>query len=237
MVVKYPVNGLLNVMIADLLISIPALQRLWGVGVPDAVERKPLRAYLIARLSAGGHGASAGAEHRERRELCRAPGEAKRGNGCRRQPRAIREDLEDHTRPHQLAVRELSRSITAQGRFDLDSLNGWLQQTRQVYTGFQSITIGNADGFPIAVDPQEVPGLGTVLSNKPGDVVPDSATMRDREYFQRTMALRQSVISDVFVSRVVRQPTVAVTAPIFMPGWRVVWRYRGNAGFVGFRAI
>src|ERR1700722_18043171 len=30
MVVKYPVNGLLNVMVADLLISVPALQRLWG---------------------------------------------------------------------------------------------------------------------------------------------------------------------------------------------------------------
>ena len=55
--------------------------------------------------------------------------------------------------------------------------------------GFQSITIGNADGFPIAVDPQEVPGLGKVLSGKPGDAVPDSATMRDREYFQRVQGV------------------------------------------------
>jgi signal transduction histidine kinase len=115
-------------------------------------------------------------------------------------------------------VRDLSRSITRQNRFDLDALNGWLQQTRQVYGGFQSITIGNSDGFPIAVDPQEVPGLGKVLSNKPGDVVPDSATMRDREYFRRVRATRQSVISEIFVSRVVRQPTVAVAAPIFTGG-------------------
>ena len=46
MVVKHPVNGLLNVMIAELLISIPALQRLWGAGAWSLLERKPLRAYL-----------------------------------------------------------------------------------------------------------------------------------------------------------------------------------------------
>src|SRR6202167_5956548 len=45
MVVKHPVNGLLNVMIAELLISIPALQRLWDV-TPSLLERKALRTYL-----------------------------------------------------------------------------------------------------------------------------------------------------------------------------------------------
>ncbi len=132
--------------------------------------------------------------------------ESESGQRLQEAARAIREDLEDYLTRHQLAVRELSRSITRQGRFDLDSLNGWLRQTSQVYSDFQSLAIGTADGFPIAVDP---------LSNRPGDVVPDSATMRDREYFQRTKALRQSVISDVFVDRGVPQPTVAVTAPIF----------------------
>ena len=45
MVVKYPANGLLNVMLAELLISIPALQKLWGVP-GRLVERRTLRAYL-----------------------------------------------------------------------------------------------------------------------------------------------------------------------------------------------
>ena len=45
MVVKHPVNGLLNVMIAELAISIPALQRLWGEA-SGPVRRKSLRAYL-----------------------------------------------------------------------------------------------------------------------------------------------------------------------------------------------
>jgi two-component system, sensor histidine kinase len=216
MVVKHPVNGLLNVMIAELLISIPVLQKLCGAA-GRLGERRTLRAYLshgfllVATVPMLVLNIANGENYAERRE-------SEAGQRLQEAARTIREDLEDHVTEHQLAVRELSRSITRQGRFDLDALNEWLRQTRQVYSGFQSITIGNADGFPIAVDPQEVPGLGRVLSNKPGDVVPDSATMRDREYFKRVKALRQSVISEVFVSRVTRQPSVAVAAPIFTSG-------------------
>ena len=74
MVVKHPVNGLLNVMVAELLISIPALQRLWGEVRGPAGAQTSAR-LSIARISAGGHGTFAAAEHRERRELCRAAGE------------------------------------------------------------------------------------------------------------------------------------------------------------------
>ena len=215
MVVKFPVNGLLNVMIADLLIGVPTLQRLWGEA-SGPVERKPLRAYLshgfllVATVPLLLLNIVNGENYAERQEH-------EAGQRLQEEATAIRQDLEGYVSRHQLAVRQLSRSITQQGRFDLDALNGWLRETRQVYSGFQSITIGTADGFPIAVDPQEVPGLGRVLSHKPGDVVPDSATMRDREYFRRVKATRQSVISEIFVSRVVRQPTVAVAAPIFTP--------------------
>jgi two-component system, sensor histidine kinase len=220
MVVKYPVNGLLNVMIADLLISIPTLQRLWGAEFwdegPRNVARKPLRAYLshgfllVATVPLLLLNIVNGENYAERQEK-------EAGQRLEEAATAIRQDMEDYVNRHELAVRGLSRSITRQGRFDLDALNAWLRETRQVYSAFQSITIGDANGFPIAVDPQEVPGLGTVLSNKPGDVVPDSATMRDREYFQRVKATRQAVISNVFISRVVRQPTVGVAAPIFKP--------------------
>ena len=213
MVVKHPVNGLLNVMIAELLISIPALQRLWDV-TPSLLERKALRTYLshgfllVATVPLLLLNIVNGENYAERREK-------EAGERLQEAATSMRRDLEGYVSRHQLAGRDLSRSITRQGHFDLDALNGWLQQTRQVYDGFQSITIGNADGFPIAVDPQVVPGLGMVLSNKPGDVVPDSATMRDREYFQRVKASHQTLISNVFISRVVKQPTVAVAAPIF----------------------
>jgi signal transduction histidine kinase/CheY-like chemotaxis protein len=216
MVAKYPVNGLLNVMIAEVLITVPALQKLRGAAGRMA-QRRTLRSYLshgfllVATLPMLVLNIANGENYAERRE-------SEAGQRLQEAARAMRENLEGYVIEHQRAARELSRSITRQGRFDLDALNQWLRQTREVYRGFQSITIGNADGFPIAADPQEVPGLGRVLSNKPGDAVPDSATMRDREYFRRVKALRQSVISDVFVSRVSRQPTVAVAAPIFTPG-------------------
>jgi len=213
MVVKYPVNGLLNVMVADLLISVPALQRLWGA-TPETGERKPLRAYLshgfllVATVPLLVLNIVNGDNYAQRQEK-------EAGQRLQEAATSIRQGLDDYVLRHELAVRELSRSITRQGRFDGNALNEWLRQTRQVYGDFQSITIGNADGFPIAVDPQQAPGLGTVLSNKPGDKVPDSATMRDREYFKRIQATHQAVISNVFISRVVRQPSVAVAAPIF----------------------
>jgi two-component system, sensor histidine kinase len=215
MVVKYPVNGLLNVMIADLLIGIPALQRLCGA-TPEMGERKPLRAYLshgfllVATVPLLVLNIVNGENYAERQEK-------EAGQRLQEAATSIRQGLEDYVIRHELAVRQLSRSITRQNRFDLDALNEWLRQSRQVYSGFESITIGNADGFPIAVDPQEVPGFGKVLTNKPGDVVPDFATMRDREYFKRIKAQHQAVISNVFISRVMRQPTVGVAAPVFTP--------------------
>jgi two-component system, sensor histidine kinase len=220
MVVKYPVNGLLNVMIADLLISIPGLQRLWSAGLTSvglaALQRKPLRAYLahgfllVATVPLLLLNIVNGENYAERQE-----NEA--GQRLKEAALAIRQDLEGYVIRYQLAVRDLSRSITRGGRFDVPALNGWLGQTREVYGHFQSITIGNADGFPIAVDPQQVPGLGTVLSNKPGDKVPDSATMRDREYFKQVIQTHQTIITNVFISRVDRRPTVAVAGPIFRP--------------------
>jgi signal transduction histidine kinase len=141
--------------------------------------------------------------------------EKEEGQRLQEAANAIRVQVEGYISRHELAARVLSRSITQQGRFDLDALNGWLRQTRQMYSGFKSITIGNADGFPIAVDPQFIPGLGRVLSNKPGDQVPDSATMRDRDYFRTVKESRNAAISNVFISRVDRQPTIAVAVPIF----------------------
>ena len=78
MVVKHPVNGLLNVMIAELLISIPALQRLWGAA-PSLLERKPLRTYLSHGFLLVATVPLLVLEYREWRKLRRAPGE--RGGG------------------------------------------------------------------------------------------------------------------------------------------------------------
>ena len=102
---------------------------------------------------------------------------------------AIREDMEDSCARHQTAVRALSRSITSQGRFDLDALNGWLQQTRQVYPGFQSHHDRQRGRLPDRSGSRNRCRPGNSAQQQPGDAVPDSATMRDREYFKRTVAI------------------------------------------------
>jgi two-component system cell cycle sensor histidine kinase/response regulator CckA len=45
-VVKHPVNGLLNVMLAEILISLPVVQRYCSTA-SDTMERQPLRAHLV----------------------------------------------------------------------------------------------------------------------------------------------------------------------------------------------
>ena len=124
MVVKYSVNVLVNVMIAELLISIPALQKFWG-SEGTAAGAENAAGLFVARFSARGHRAAAAIEHREWPELRRAA----RGRSRTAAPRSgqsnPRRSGKSHA-VHQLAIREMSRSITRQGRFDLDSLTaGW----------------------------------------------------------------------------------------------------------------
>jgi signal transduction histidine kinase/ActR/RegA family two-component response regulator len=127
---------------------------------------------------------------------------------------SIRQHLEEYVTRHQLALMLLSRAITYEGHFDTDTLNRWLKQSHEIYPGFQTLTVADAEGVPVGVSPSRMPDGGAVLSGK-GSVAGDRGTMRDREYYVRTINTRQSVISEVYVGRVALQPTVSITAPIF----------------------
>jgi len=215
MVIKYPVNGLLNVMIAEVLIGIPALHRFWG-DAPGLAERQPLRVYLahafllVATVPLLLLSIVNGETYADQRQK-------EAGQRLQEAASAIQHDLDDYVLRHQLALGALARSITTFGQFDADALNGWLEQSHDTYPGFQTLTIANSQGFPIAVHPAQFPDGGAVLSNKPGDAVPDTATIRDRDYFRQTVAARRPVISDVFVGRVALQPVVTITAPLLRP--------------------
>ena len=213
MVIKHPVNGLLNVMIAEVLIGIPGLQKFWA-DAPGLAERRPLRVYvahgflLVAAVPLLLLNVVTGEMYANRQQR-------EAGQRLMEASEAIQQDLDDYVQRHQLALGALARSIGAFGQFDADALDGWLEQSHQSYPGFQTLTIANAQGFPVAVHPRELPGGGKVLSNKPGDDVPASATLRDRDYFQKTVTTRQPVISDLFVGRASLQPVVTLTTPLF----------------------
>jgi signal transduction histidine kinase/ActR/RegA family two-component response regulator len=127
---------------------------------------------------------------------------------------AIREDLQQYVTRHQQAVVSLSQAITNEGRLDPDTLNLRLEQSHSVYPGFQTLIIANVEGIPISVHPLRRADGSAVLS-KPGTTHDETATLRDREYFLKTVETRSSQISDVFMGRAALQPVVSITAPLF----------------------
>ena len=210
-VVKYPVNGLLNVLLAEILISVPLVQR-YCSAAPAVIERQPLRAHLV-------HGfllvatvpmmllnivnGQMYAKHQETEASQRLEEAAT----------AIREGLQEYVTRYQKAVISLSQAITNEGHLDPDTLFARLEQSHSVYPGFQTLVVANAEGIPLSIHPPRKPDGQPALWSKPGAPAEDS-TMRDREYFRRTIETRKSQVSDVFVGRVSFQPVISVTAPL-----------------------
>jgi len=214
-VIKHPINGLFNVMVAEVLISIPALQRFLGT-TPGAFISKPLRVYLsygfliVATVPLLLLSMVSGQMYAGHQEM-------EAGQRLQEAVTAIRQNLEEYVTRHQLALLSLSKAVTNEGRFDSDTLNRWVEQSHAIYPGFQTLTIADMQGIPIAVHPRTMADGQTVLSAKSTPGVDARATMTDREYFRQTMARRESYISDVIIGRVALQPIVTITAPLFAP--------------------
>jgi len=211
MVIAHPVNGLLNVMLAEVLISLNWVQE--HSGAPRyAAARQPLRAYLthafllVATVPllllniVNGHAYA----NRQQTDASQRLAEA---------ATSIRQHMEEFVSSHQTALVMLARAISNEGRFDPEALGRWLEQNHALYPGFQTLTVSDGQGVPIAVSPRRMPDGNEVLSPR-GILVADTGTIRDREYYKRTVAARRSVISEVYLGRVAQQPTVAVTAPL-----------------------
>ena len=214
-VIAYAINGLLNVMLAEVLIGLPWLRKYSASPGGFAAERQPLRVYLthgfllvatVPLLLLNIVNGQAYAK-RQQKDASQRLDEA---------ASAIRQHMEEFVSSHQLALLMLSRGISNEGRFDVATLNRWLEQNHALYPGFQTLTVSDSQGVPIAVSPRSMPDGQPSLS-PPRAIFADQATLRDREYYKRTIATRRSVISDVYLGRVAGRPTVAVTAPLFTP--------------------
>jgi signal transduction histidine kinase/CheY-like chemotaxis protein len=211
-VVKHPVNGLLNVMLAEILISIPIVQR-YASADSAGIARQPLRAHLVHAFLLAATvpmmllnivNGQMYANHQEQEA----------GQRLQEAATAIREDLQEYVLRHQQAIISLSQAVANEGRFDPDTINRRLEQAHSVYPGFQMLIVANAEGVPISAHPLRKSD-GSLFLSRPGAPIDESATMRDRQYFRDTMATRSSHISDVFVGRASQQPVVTITAPLF----------------------
>ena len=212
-VIKHPVNGLLNVMVAEVLISIPALQKHFGPSWIGVV-RKPLREHLshgfllvatVPLLVLNIVNGQMYAEHQETEASQRLQEAAT----------AIRQNLEEYVTRHQLALLSLAQAIANERRTDTPSLDRWAAQCHAIYPGFQTITIANRDGIPVGISPRLLTNGQEALSRRPGQAMEPTATMKDREYFQKTMSTRQSYISEVLMGRAAQKPIITITAPLF----------------------
>src|SRR5262249_12211605 len=156
---------LLNVMLAEILISIPVIQRHCST-TPSSIERQPLRAHLV-------HGFLLVATvpmmllNIVNGQMYANHQETEAGQRLQEAATAIREDLQQYVTRHQQAVVSLSQAITNEGRFDNTTLSRRLEQSHTVYPGFQTLVVANADGMPVAIDPALKPDGSTVIS-KPG---------------------------------------------------------------------
>jgi signal transduction histidine kinase/CheY-like chemotaxis protein len=210
--VKHPVNGLLNVMLAEILISVPMVQR-YCSAASTSLERQPLRGHLlhgfllvatVPMMLLSIVNGQMYANHQE----------TEAGKRLQEAATAIRVDLEEYVTRHQQAIISLSEAIANEGRLDRDTLNIRLEQSHSIYPGFQTLIVANVAGIPISLHPL-LGADGRPVLSKPGEPYAESATLRDREYFIQTIQTRRSQVSDVFLGRASLQPVVAITAPLF----------------------
>src|SRR5579872_2130819 len=211
-VIAYAINGLLNVMLAEVLISFAWVQK-HSASPRFTAGRQPLRAYLtrgfllVATVPLLLLNIVNGQVYAKRQQTDASQRLDEAAS-------AIRQHMEEFVSSHQLALLMLSRSIANEGHFDAETLDRWLEQNHAIYPGFQTLAVSDNQGVPIAISPRRMPDGNPVLS-PPGARMGDSGTMRDREYYKRTISTRYSVISDVYLGRAAQQPTVAITAPLF----------------------
>jgi signal transduction histidine kinase/ActR/RegA family two-component response regulator len=116
---------------------------------------------------------------------------------------AIRQNVDQYLARHRSGLSLLSSAISMKGKFDRPSLQRWVEEWHKTYSGFQTITLSDAEGESVAQDPP--------YSSDPSRL---PLLIRDRSYFQRTLATGQGQISDVIWGRVANQPIVTLTSPV-----------------------
>ena len=230
MVIKHPVNGLLNVMLAELLVSMPLIQKYCGV--PFTPQRQTLRTQLS-------HGFLLVATvpllllNLVNGEMYASRQETEASQRLEEAATAIRQNLEEYVTRHQLALSSLSDAITNESKFDSETLNRRLEQSHRIYPGFRTLTVADAQGVPVGVHPRRMANGQQVLNVKGPTTAPVS-TMRDREYFKQTMATRAPYVSDVFVGRVALEPIVVITAPMITPAGKLFGILAGSLKLTHF---
>jgi signal transduction histidine kinase len=215
--VKYPVNALVNLLLAQTLLALPLVDRHLGA-LREAVERPPLRTFLfqgfllVATLPVVFLSVALARAYVERRETDTKALLASDAEAASR-------SVADYLAEHQTAVVTLARSIEHMGDYTPETLDRWLADGRTNYPGFRSLIVVDDGAMVVGADP------AMSLDGRP--IRP--ASVADREYFTKPKETGEPFISDVFLGRGYgSEPIVAVSAPLHTPDGRFAGVVEGS---------
>ncbi|MBL9138738.1 MAG: response regulator [Verrucomicrobiales bacterium] len=199
-----PFNGLVNVMMADLLLLAGPVRRLLDGGhrsnlpsmnrmltdrfVPAATLPLLVMCVLYGRILT----------QRDRQVA---------GDRLREAGQAIRRQVADYMAKHLQAILALRDALELHGWDRMTDPHPWLGRIRANYPGFLTLLVANQEGRLIAAQP--------LVTQEGMSVLETSPLVADREYFRYPMTTGSPFVSDAFVGRGFGQdPIVAISAPI-----------------------
>jgi signal transduction histidine kinase/ActR/RegA family two-component response regulator len=212
LVSNLPLNGLLNVFVAAAIVRSPIVRRSAVGGIntlPPGRSPKSLRVHLahalllVSIVPLLAVNLVSGRIYTEKQDQAAA-------ERLHETATAIRQNVDRYLARHQSGLSLLSSAISMDGAFDKRTLQRWVEEWHKAYAGFQTITLSDASGESVA----QVPPYRHDPSRPP-------ILIRDRAYFQRTLATGQAQISDVIWGRVANQPIVTLTWPVHSGDGRI----------------
>ena len=202
-VVKQPLNGLLDVALVELLLLVIPVER-WLVPSSSLGQPRPFRSslfsafVLVATLPlvflnvVGAHDEST--QHRVEAE-----------ERLQQLAFAVGTATQQRVSRHIDAVAELAVAIRAKADFSTPALNGWLEQAHGVYGGFLTMIVTDREGAIVASYPR------TTLAGAPLA----HHSVADRDYFREVIATHRSFVSGAFRGRGFgTDPIIAISAPL-----------------------
>ncbi|MBI3651946.1 MAG: response regulator [Acidobacteria bacterium] len=205
-------NGLLNLIIATVLLALTPLSR-WLPTSPYFATAPPLRTQLfqgivsiatlpilfLSIIHANFHSRAAQLEA---------------GNRLRESSQAISHSIDDYLDHHLSALLMLAKTLENSPNWQADVLQRETAKTHDLYNGFRTVMVVNRHGTPLIVQPPVTPD-GSPFFDSP-------TTVSDRDYFLQPLRSGKPYISGVFLGRNFQAaPIVAISVPVFAANQQV----------------
>ncbi len=207
-VIKAAFNGFLNLLMAELLLTMIPARRVFGDVITATDSEPPLRSQIwkgfvllttiplmVLTLLIG---------QRESHQQ-----EAEAAHRLQEAARAIARNIDDYLDKHEKAIALLATTMQETPRYDTATLNRLLAQHHARYGGFITMLTTDAEAGILGRSPTH---------RLDGQPIP-SHSVGDREYFIRPKATGQPFLSDVFLGRGFgNDPIVAISSPVIRAG-------------------